>query len=450
MFVRSSSAVILVTLLALAGPAPALPRPKPVPATPWSRVYYGYADAILKNGRDNQGPQKTGLILSALDLPAMAPLTERPAAPAGLRQEMRAGAADGPLVGASPLHDHNLLRLLYVLTETSTRPIYRDAADAELKWLLQNAVQAEGAPPPWDGGFAWDVMADKPLPLALDAGPHRPWMLWDRCFDLDPEASKRLALSLRVAAKDVKGARRAGFAIRAFSVAYQRTRDEAFLAAIDSVLTPLEKFGAANASPVERLSLAIDCGGAVPRLPESVAARLRVMAAFHDAGFCGVPHDVKGKGFHAVDRFAATPLWVAGDNGYTTAKVAMMCVSRYENTGDTRYRDLVHAAADAYRDSVPPAEADTWPATFGHAIGLQLAAWRSTSNEAYLERAKAMADLSVKTFWPDGSPLPRASAKSRHYEAVTGADTLALALLELNLSVLHVTAVRCPPNTIDR
>ena len=31
-----------------------------------------------------------------------------------------------------------------------------------------------------------------------------------------------------------------------------------------------------------------------------------------------------------------------------------------------------------------------------------------------------------------------------------GADTLALALLELNLSVLHIAAVRCPPNTIDR
>src|SRR5688500_15226165 len=111
MFVRPSSAVTLVTLLALAGPAAraALPKPKPVPATPWSKVYYAYADAILKNGRDTHGPQKTGLILSALDLPVMAPLTERPAAPAGLRQEMRAGAAEGPLVGASPVHDQNLL-----------------------------------------------------------------------------------------------------------------------------------------------------------------------------------------------------------------------------------------------------------------------------------------------------------------------------------------------------
>lgn len=441
---------VLVSILATAGPAAAaeLPRPRPVPSSPWSKVYYAYADAILQHGRDTHGPEKTGLILSALDRSTLALLDDRPPAPAGLRQAARAGAADGPLVGASPLHDQNLLRLLYTLGEI--RPIYREAADAQLKWLLRQPDRADGGAP-WDGGLAWNVLTDESIRLSPDAGPHRPWMLWDRCFDLDPEAAKRLALSLRAAAtKDLKDARRAGFAIRTFSVAYQRTGDEAFLKAIDSVLTPLEEFRAADVPPVQRLSLAIDCGGAVPRVPATLAPRLRIMTAHHDAGFCGLPHDVKGKGFHAIDRAAATPLWVAGDDGYTTAKVGMLCVSRYENTGDTRYRALVHAAADAYRDPAPPPEPDTWPATFGHAISLQLAAWRSTADAAYLERAKALADLSTRTFWPDGVPLPRASAKSQHYESATGADTLALALLELNLGVLHVTAVRCPPNTIDR
>jgi hypothetical protein len=46
--------------------------------------------------------------------------------------------------------------------------------------------------------------------------------------------------------------------------------------------------------------------------------------------------------------------------------------------------------------------------------------------------------------------LPRASLKNDHYESRTGADTLALALLDLHLHVLHITAVRCPSNTIDR
>ncbi len=87
--------------------------------------------------------------------------------------------------------------------------------------------------------------------------------------------------------------------------------------------------------------------------------------------------------------------------------------------------------------------------TFGHAISLQLAAWRETSNEVYLNRAKELADLSVKLFW-EGSALPRASAKGEHYSNATGADTLALSLVELHLEILGITAVRCPPNTIDR
>jgi len=66
----------------------------PVPQSPFIRVVYGYADAMLKNGRDNYGPQKSALFLSALDRNTMAPLTNLPAAPEGIR----AGSAGGPLV----------------------------------------------------------------------------------------------------------------------------------------------------------------------------------------------------------------------------------------------------------------------------------------------------------------------------------------------------------------
>ena len=146
---------------------------------------------------------------------------------------------------------------------------------------------------------------------------------------------------------------------------------------------------------------------------------------------------------------ALTPLWQSRHDVRTTAAVGMMCVSRYENTGDVRYRELIRAAADAYRDDLPPEEEDVWPMAFGHAVSLQLAAWRATARQEYLDRARNLADLAVGKFWT-GSPLPRASSKSPHYETVAGADTLALALVELHLSILHITAVRCPPNTIDR
>src|SRR5947207_2889713 len=60
----------------------------------------------------------------------------------------------------------NDLRILYTLSELSNKPAYRDAADAQLKWLLQNQAGIKDE--------------------------HRPWMLWDRCFEIDPDRSKAM------------------------------------------------------------------------------------------------------------------------------------------------------------------------------------------------------------------------------------------------------------------
>jgi hypothetical protein len=127
----------------------------------------------------------------------------------------------------------------------------------------------------------------------------------------------------------------------------------------------------------------------------------------------------------------------------------MMCVSRYDNAATLGHRALFLAAADAYLDSPPDDNQDIWPGTFGHAISLQIAAWRHTAKPVYLERARMFADVAIERFFGTNA-LPRASFKSEHYESITGADTLVLALAELHMQVLHITAVRCPPNTLDR
>jgi hypothetical protein len=126
----------------------------------------------------------------------------------------------------------------------------------------------------------------------------------------------------------------------------------------------------------------------------------------------------------------------------------MMCVSRYENTGNIGYRELVHSAADAYFDTDPNKVDNVSPMTMGHVISLQLAAWRSTAQQRYLDRARFFGDCALKIFFD--APLPRANARSQRYESTSGTDTLALAMVELHLNVLGITAVACPPNTIDR
>lgn len=466
--IRSSlltSAATLIWIVCLAsvfnGIAAEIPK-APVPKSPYIAVVYRYADTMLEKGRDTYGPQKTGLFLSALGLSTLAPLTNRPTAPTGIREVDRVGAKGGPLVGANPHHDENLLRLLYLLSDLTAKPKHRDAANAGLKWFLQNAKAPATDLLPWGEHQSWDVLADQPV-AAQDNEKvprefFRPWLLWEHCFEVAPEDSKRVTLGL-IKNVTADSPREAGFLIRAWATAYVRTKDDQFLAAIETLLQRCEQgrrsaTGSifANAKTASALSLAIDCDGAAHHVPEPLASRLRAFATREDEIFCALPHQPKeSRSFvnDAKPTESPTPLWNVGSGGNTTAQVGMMCVSRYDNTGKIGYRGLLVAAADAYLNSLPADGEDVWPGTFGHAISLQIAAWRHTARPVYLERARVFADTAIEGFFGTNA-LPRASLKSEHYESITGADTLVLALAELHLQVLHITAVRCPPNTIDR
>jgi hypothetical protein len=367
-----------------------------VPASPYLAVVYRYADALL--------------------------------------DERRGGAC-----GFDLERDENFLRILYVLSGLSGKPKYRDAADRELKLLLEGVGARE------TGLFPF--------------GERRAWLLWDRCFELDPEASRRIALRLAKRAGETgsDSPRKAAFLIRAFAASHRCTGDAAFLKPIAVVLEKLEGTRATGALPAHRLSLAIDCEGASRLVPEPLAARLRAIAAREDEGFSSLAHDLKGKGGFVAEAVASggyTSPWEGRGAVPTTAQVALECVARYENSGKTSFRGLIEEAADAYLKADPGKEVEVPPLVFGHAISLQLAAWRSTARAAYLDRARALADRAVRTFWSGENPLPRAGSKpsagSEGGGAIPGADTLALGLLELHLSILAITAVDCPPNTADR
>jgi hypothetical protein len=487
-------------LLALAATSTGKPREldlkkmfqEGIPASPFISVVYNYANSMLEHGRDTYGPEKTGLFLSALDRQTLGPLKTRPAAPAGIREGDRPGPAGGPLVGANPHLDENLLRLLYFLKGLSGEDRYPQAADNALKWFLTNAQSSNTGLLPWGEHLSWNVIADEVAsghrePVHEFA---RPWLLWPRCFELAPDACRKFALGLwnsqiadhktgafnrhasfhkssPVAGMDF--ARHAGFYIRTWAEAYACTKDQTFLKAVDVLLKRYErkrhpksglievKSGSSKANCALSLSLCIDCDGAARKVPEPLRTRLRQFALREDKIFCSLPHDLKNKKGFALSFDLATgksdgslsSLWDAKYGAFTTAAVAMMCVSRYHNTGNTTYRDLIVTAADAYTDSAPTDGVDAWPMTFGHAISLELAAFAATAQQKYHEQAFKLGESAVRKFF-DNSVLPRASLKTDHYESITGADTLVLALAELHLSTLHITAVRAPANTIDR
>ena len=454
-----------------------------------------YADAMIEKGRDTYGPQQTGLFLSALDRSTMAPLTTRPAASVGIREGDRAGPRNGPLIGANPQHDQDLLRVLYALSSMTGDARYRQAADQEIQWFFQHARSPATDLLPWGEHLSWNVMADEPASGMLTA-IHEfagPWLLWDRSYALAPDDCYKFALGVwnhQIAdpsdgsfdrharfrehgiQKGMEFARHGGFFIRTWAEAYAHTGDETFTRAIEKVLGLFEKRRHRDTGLIDQccrrrfavmsqtLSMAIDCEAASGLVPAPLADRLRRFAAREDEVFCSLPHDPKGKGFlNRLDRAtrqpfaprgetAFTPPWETHYGGIPTATIAGMCATRYQPTRKPHYLQLLLDAAEGYLTSLPDPSVDVRPGAFAQVIATELAAFRWTGRAEFLKRAEELARLSVETFWLDG-PLPRASLKTQHYETITGAGSLALVLLQVHAAA-HPASASLPAELTGR
>lgn len=423
-----------------------------------------YADAMIEHGRDTYGPQKSGLLLSALDRTTLAPLKVRPAPPGGIRRGDRPGRAWVEMNGANPMLDQNLLRILYTLTEITGETRYAKTADEELTWFFNNTMSPKTSLLPWGEHLSWDVIHDIPI-SGGDEMMHefaRPWMLWDRCFALAPEASRKFALGLwehQIANHKTGGfdrhapyfehgpvdgkdfARHGAFYIGTWCYAWNYTKDETYLRAIEAILARFERKRVQKDGSFAATLGPLDLEIAAAMVPDPLAKRLREFAAKEDELILAdLAKQLTGTN--------PPPRWQNGYSAGTLASSAMFCLGRYEQAKKREYRDLLILIADQYKDSRPEEDVDAWPQSFAHVISAQVAAHRLTKSEAYLKQAQQLARMSVDIFWQD-NPLPRASKQTGHYEALTGADSLALALLQVHAAT-HGLTNRIPFNTIDR
>jgi hypothetical protein len=429
------------------------------------QVVRRYADTMIERGRDTYGPQKSGLFLSALDRTTLSPLTVRPAAPGGIRRGDRPGRAWTAMNGANPQLDQNLLRILYTLTQITGEPRYAKAADEELTWFFQNAMSPKTSLLPWGEHLSWDTVLDIPI-SGGDEMMHefaRPWVLWDRCFAIVPEASTKFALGLwehqianhktggfdRHAAYFEHGPadgkdfpRHAGFYIGTWCYAWKHTTNKVYFDAIETLLARFErKRRQKDGSEVGTIG-PLECHLAAEMVPDPLASRLRVFAQQEDEL---ILPDLRKQ---LDGQITAPPLWQSGYSASTLASSAMFCWARYLQTSDSSYGQLIPRYADRYADSRPEEDVDAWPMSFGHVISTQVAAFKLTRRPAYLAQAQRFARMAIEIFWQD-NPLPRASMQTGHYETITGADSLALALLEVHASTHNLTN-SIPANTIDR
>ncbi len=426
-----------------------------------------YADCMIDHGQDTYGAVHSPSFAEALDRKTLK-LLEGDALKraAGIkREEWGIRSHDRMLGGGNPQHCENLYQVLYALGDITADKKYTAVADQSLEWFLTHCQSEETGLFWWGEHAGWDFLTEKPLekPAGNTHEMYRPWVLWERSWKLSPEACRKFAVGLwehqiadhetgdfsRHAAIDRHGpghdapyARHGGCYIRIWATAYQHTKDPVFLKAIEVVLGGLDRDrlhgGMVTGGSRKRggrtaydLPVAIAAWEAAELVPEELAGKLRSFAAANDKAFCKAAEARAGAG--GVARKSDENLWSSGYGlgGGELATMADLCVVRWRQVKLDAYRQCALEVADKYGEGAINVSFPVYPGTVGKVITLLVAVHEMTGEGKYLDRAEELAGRAEDLFLTDGCPLPKATHVHEHYEAVTGADTLMMAMLEL-------------------
>ena len=426
-------------------------------------VVRAYADCLIVHGQDTYGSAQSPLFAEALDRRTLK-LLEGDALKrvAAMKfEEWGIRSHDRMLTAANPMHCLNFYQVLYALTRITGNGKYAGAADQSLKYFFERCQSPVTGLMYWGEHAGWDLRTDAAMEGAA-ANTHeffRPWVLWERSWELAPDACRRFALGLwehqigdhstglysRHAAinkhapgTDAPYARHGGCYVLTWATAYARTKDPLFLKAIETVVNCLESFRRSGgmvvggstrtkAARAERdTSLAVSLWEAAPLVPPELAAKLREIARANDE-----PAAKPGK--PAGQTAPGQNLWSDGygASGGQIAGSACLRMMRHRQVPEAGYRERILSAAGQYLEGEINLGFPVHPGTAGKVICLLLSAHELTGERRYLDRADGIARRAMQLFMGDGCPLPKAAHSYDHYEAITGADTLMMSLLQL-------------------
>lgn len=427
------------------------------------QIVGSYADAMMTDGRDVYGDEQSPLFAEALDRKTMRMLEGgalRDVA-AISREHWGIRPHDRMIAGGNPQHCQNLYQILYALAGLTGETRYADEADRSLKFCFEHCQSSATGLLYWGEHAGWDFRTEKPIdkPAGNIHEFYRPWVLWDRSWQVAAEPCRRFALGLwehqignhktgdfsRHAPINAHGpgteapyARHGGFYIETWATAYEKTRDKVFLQAIETVLDGLERArkheggmltGGTKSRGGRRaydLSLVVSLENAAAKVPAELAAKMREVATTNDEVFA----KTQAAGQQA-DAVTGVNLWSNAYGGSGLAGRADVCMLRYRQVQLDAYRRFVLQTADLYRNQRVNLSKPVWPGTMGNAVLLMLNAHELTGEAEYLDAADRLARSGVDLFLGDDCPLPKASHVHDHYEAVTNGDTLMMALLRL-------------------
>lgn len=437
-----------------------------------------YADAMILRGRDTCGAESSPLFAAAMDRTTFGIGDAKTfGAIPGVRESDRA------LSGANPQQDAALYEILYALSGGGGRPDYGRAADDALRFFFEHAQSPATGLMAWGEHIFWDFRLERMGGNDLHEICGE-WPFADRVHALAPEAWRRFALGLwrhQVADPETgdfsrhakwsahgpqKGAdfpRYAGQMIVTWADVHARQPDPEFVRATTCLVSRMEGNihpqsgllaalrGADYAWSGSNLELARGLWKAAPAMPAELGARMNALSLRLDERFFASPHRVAaGGGFAATLHTVTgeprtrsmnrpyTDTWATGYGYEMTAGFAAACHARAQQLADAhpetaaRHRALVLAAAAIYLKSDPPAADLLKPHALAAAIDLMLQAHDLGKDPAFLARARFFAREGVALFLDDTSPLPKATNRHGHYEAITGGPDFMRALFDVH------------------
>ncbi len=263
-------------------------------------------------------------------------------------------------------HDLNLYQVFYALSKLTGEPKYAAEADRVIDWFLKHCQEPKYGFFGWGEHIGWDLTKNQ-LGGQPTTGPYqdvihefyRPWIYWQKSFEMAPEQSLRFAQALwrhQIDHKDGKISfsrhamissktpsrrgmdfpRHGGFYIATWAAAYQRTTDPEMLQAMEELVAFYEKSRDPTTGAIPHgsndfafdkeghkvpyvysqspVSLAVDLETSAAVVPEALKQRMLALAKSIDSSFLAMAHEPGpgGKGFILFadpKTLAATEYW---------------------------------------------------------------------------------------------------------------------------------------------
>jgi len=467
--------------------------PKLEPSKAYLLKVQAYADAMIAQGRDVYGQEKSSLFASVLNRETMQIDTSITSVKIpGVRWR------DRSISGANMIHDIKLFEILYTLSEETGDKRYASEADKAIGYFFNNCQSETTGLMCWGEHLYWDfVNEDCGFAPNYDYHEMKPWPFWDQTYELAPDAAWRFVISEwdhQIHNKETGDFSRhgkytkhgtysgfdfpryAGQFMERWADAYTRTenasreRKEELLHYIEVLFnrmkenSKLSKSGLLVAGRTEQadhinvvwltnnLELSRCLEKVAPMMSPEIAEEMREFALKQDEDFFNAPHkiDSVGGGF-AVTLDATTGLprtramnkpytstWSSGYGYGTHASVANTIYGRYESLKDNhsdmaaQYKKMIITVGEKYLNTAPDTSILLKPSEFSNAIKLMLNCFELTSEKEYLKRAIFFADSGIDLFLSDVSALPKATNQHDHYESITGAPAFMYQLMKLN------------------